>query len=149
MKRFSLLLLLGLVGLFSGCTRQQWQKSLAGPTLTLRYDDFGPEAYASKLLGPRQNGFRPISIVHGRSRVLPEEQRVNVFEAMHHLKAVARTLPPTPEGQQVRSRLSVTYSRLYNFYRTRRDAMLAAPFSTSTRGGMNRALMMPIMPISL
>ncbi len=149
MRPFSFLLILSLLSVLTGCTRESWRKCLAGPDLTLRYDDFGPEAYAAKLLGERQNGQRPISIVHGRSRLLPDGQRVNVFEAMRHLKTVARTLPPTPEAQQVRARLSATYARLYDFYRTRRDAMMSAPYSSSSRGSMNRALMLPIMPMSL
>lgn len=135
--------------LLMSCTSAQWQRSMHPTPLVLHYDDFGPEASASRLLGPRGKENQPVTLHHGGTRLESGHLRVNIQQAMNHLIFAVRRLPPTSEAEPVREKLRSTYSRLYPHYRTRRDAMMSAPFSNSGRGGMNRSMMLPPMPLSI
>lgn len=115
-----------------------------GPQLRFVEDDFGPETVAASWPGPRSGG--TLVVHHGPTRVFEGMRYVNVAEAMRRLRGSARRLPP---GDPARQRMSATYARLYDLYRTRRDAIMATPFPAYGRGGMNRAAMMPLMPLTL
>jgi hypothetical protein len=131
------------------CTAEQWTRSVNPPPLVLHYDDFGPEDVARGLLGPRGLQNQPITIHHGGNRLVPGNLRVNMLQAMSHLRFAVRRLPRTAEAQPLREKLRATYSRIYPSYRTRRDAMMSAPFSTIGRGSINRAMILPPMPPSI
>jgi hypothetical protein len=135
--------------LLMSCTSAQWQRSFHPTPLVLHYDDFGPEESASRLLGPRGKENQPITLHHGGTRLESGHLRVNIQQAMNHLIFAVRRLPPTSEAEPVREKLRSTYSRLYPLYRTRRDAMMSAPFSNTGRGAMNRSMMLPPMPPSI
>lgn len=135
--------------LLMSCTSTQWQRSFNPPPLVLHYDDFGPEASASRLLGPRGKVNQPATLHHGGTRLESGHLRVNIQQAMNHLIFAVRRLPHTSEAEPLREKLRSTYSRLYPYYRTRRDAMMSAPFSNTGRGGMNRSMMLPPMPLSI
>ena len=138
MKRFLCLLPLLLL---ASCSAAILKK----PQLCFTYDDFGPEAVVASWLGPR-DAVRPVIVYHGASYEREEAHYLNVGEAMRRMRASARRLS---KDDPARMRMSRTYSRLYDFYRTRRDALMAAPFASFARGGMNRAMMMPPMPLTL
>lgn len=121
---------------------------LSGPQLEFVYDDFGPEAVASSWLGPRRGSER-IIVHHGGSHDEPGVRYVNITRALRGMKASARNYPRTEDNSATRSRMEDTYARIYHLYRTRRDAVLAGPFSSYGRGGINRAMIMPPMPPSL
>lgn len=131
------------------CTSESWQRSIHPTPLVLHYDDFGPEASASRLLGPRGKVNQPVTLHHGGTRLESDHLRVNIQQAMNHLIFAVRRLPLTAEAQPLREKLRTTYSRLYPYYRTRRDAMMSAPFSNFGRGGMNRSMILPPMPPSI
>jgi len=135
--------------LLMSCTSAQWQRSFHPTPLVLHYDDFGPEESASRLLGPRGKENQPITLHHGGTRLESGHLRLNIQQAMNHLIFAVRRLPHTSEAEPLREKLRSTYSRLYPLYRTRRDAMMSAPFSNSGRGGMNRSMMLPPMPLSI
>lgn len=132
-----------------GCTAAQWQRSLNPPPLVLRYDDFGPEGIAAPLLGPRGFQDQPVTLHHGRTSLVPFALRLNILQALQHLRFSVRRLPRTPEVEPLRQKLRATYDRIYPAYRTRRDAMMGAPYSNIGRGGMNRSLILPPLPPSI
>jgi hypothetical protein len=68
---------------------------------------------------------------------------------MNHLRFAVRRLPGRAEAGPLREKLRTTYSRIYPYYRTRRDAMMSAPFSNIGRGSMNRTMILPPMPPSI
>jgi hypothetical protein len=72
-----------------------------------------------------------------------------MLQAMNHLRSSVRRLPRTVEAEPLREKLRTTYSRIYPCYRSRRDAMMSAPFSTIGRGSINRAMILPPMPPSI
>lgn len=134
---------------FLGCSAAQWQRSFNPPPLVLRYDDFGPEDIAAPLLGPRGIRDQPVTLHHGRTSLVPGGLRLNMLQAMQHLRFSVRRLPRTPEVEPLRQKLRATYDRIFPAYRTRRDAMMGAPYSNIGRGGMNRSLILPPMPPSI
>ena len=131
------------------CTAEQWKRSFNSPPLVLSYDDFGPESSAVGLLGTRGPENQPVTVHQGGTRLTPGDLRVNMLQAMSHLRFAVRRLPRTAEAQPLREKLRATYSRIYPSYRTRRDAMMSAPFSTIGRGSINRAMILPPMPPSI
>ncbi|MBL9130456.1 MAG: hypothetical protein JNG86_04605 [Verrucomicrobiaceae bacterium] len=116
----------------------------SGPQLRFVEDDFGPQSLTTPWMGPRTGGM--VIVHHGPTSMFEGGRYLNVAEAMRHLSASARRLAP---NDPARTRMSATYGRLFHFYRTRRDAMMGAPYANYGRGGMNRALMMPPMPLTL
>ena len=135
--------------LLMSCTSAQWQRSMHPTPLVLHYDDFGPEESASRLLGPRGQENQAVTLHHGGTRLESGHLRVNIQQAMNHLIFAVRRLPPTSEAEPLREKLRSTYSRLYPHYLTRRDTMMSAPFSNFGRGGMNRSMILPPMPLSI
>jgi hypothetical protein len=131
------------------CTSATWKRSIHPIPLVLHYDDFGSEDSASRLLGPRGKENQPVTLHHGGTRLESGSLRVNIQQAMNHLIFAVRRLPHTSEAEPVREKLRSTYSRLYPLYRSRRDAMMGAPYSNFGRGGMNRSMMLPPMPPSI
>ena len=115
MKTSPLVLLLFLLAaVLTACTSSAWHKAFAPPSLTLNYDDFGPEHAASKFLGPR--GAHTIIIAHyGFNHITPtapEDVRyVNVLQSMNFLGQQVRSLPPTAANEPLRQRLRATYAR--------------------------------------
>lgn len=148
MKTRFLLAALLLVSLLPACTQAQLQKAFATPQVVLRYDDFGPERIAMRLLGPR-GGSSTVIAHHGRTMTAADgTHQVNVQQAMYWLRSHVRGLPLTAENETVRQRLRSTYSALYDLHRTRRDAIMSAPFSYG-RAGMYRAMIVPPMSPSI
>jgi hypothetical protein len=82
---------------------------------------------------------------HGRTHLIPERAKVNVLQALSHLRRQHRHT----SDASLRQKLSSTYSRIYPLYRTRRDAITGGPGATYGRTGMNRAFILPPMPPSL
>ena len=125
--------------------------AIPGPPFV--YDDFGTEEMASHMIGPKGKDTQVIARFGSTNSNPPPEgpdvRYVSVGQAMNYLRHSVRKLPKTPENAALRQRLSVTYSRMYRQYSTKRDAFLSAPSASYGRGGMNRALMMPPMPPSI
>lgn len=120
------------------------------PEMTFAYDDFGPEPMATRLLGPRGKDTQVVTRF-ASTRITPPTEGpdirfVNMEQAMYYLRRNVRKLPKTGEGSDLRQRLSRTYARLYYIYSAKRNSMLAAPFSSYGRGGINKAQLMPPMP---
>jgi len=120
------------------------------PAMTFAYDDFGSEATASSLLGPKGNDTQVVARFASTQITPPADgpdiRFVNTEKAMWFLRSQVRKLPQTEENAVERQRLQRTYSRLYDVYSTKRSAFLSSPSSSYGRGGMNKALMMPPMP---
>lgn len=120
------------------------------PEMTFAYDDFGPEAMASSLLGPKGKDTQVVTRFSSTRTTPPAEgpdiRFVNMEQAMYYLRRNVRKLPKTGEGSDARQRLSRTYARLYYIYSAKRNSFLASPFSSYGRGGMNKAQLMPPMP---
>jgi hypothetical protein len=139
---------LGLLSL-SSCS----DASYITPEMTFAYEDFGTDAIASRLLGPRGKDMQ-IVVRFGTTRTTPKPggpdlRFVSTQQAMHFLRSNVHKLPKTPENAELRQRLQATYNRLYDVYSSKRSAFLSAPSSSYGRDGMNRALMMPPMPPSI
>lgn len=150
--KYPIALLLLIAILLSSCTGAAWRKAFTAPSITLSYDDFGPERIASQLLGPRGSSSMVIAH-HGFNHITPSAETgiryVNVQQSMFFLTRQVRALAFTPENEPLRQRLRSTYARLYPLHRTRRDGMIAGAF-ISPRGGMSRMLMLPsAMPPSI
>lgn len=64
------------------------------------------------------------------------------------LRRNEHALPQTAENTPLRQRMRVAYSRIYDLYRTRRDAIQAVPPFTG-RAAMSRMQMLPPMPPTL
>jgi hypothetical protein len=148
MKSSPLLLILLLAMLIPACSGEAWHKAFAAPTLTLNYDDFGPERIASKLLGPR--GSHTVIIAHyGFNHITPsapEDVRyVNVLQSMNFLRDEVRSLAPTAANEPLRQRLRATYARLYPLQLRRYNNALSSSYTTPFVG-MNRRLMLPALP---
>lgn len=144
----ALALLLLLTLLLPACSGAAWNKAFTSPTLTLNYDDFGPERTAAKLLGPR--GAHTVIVAHyGFSQITPsapEDVRyVNVLQSMNFLRQQVRALPPTQANEPLRQRLRATYARLYPLQLKRYNNALI-PTYTQPFGGMDRRLMLPALP---
>lgn len=120
------------------------------PEMTFAYDDFGPESMSSGMLGPKGKDTKVVTRFASTRTTPPAEgpdiRFVNMEQAMYYLRRNVRKLPKTGEGSEVRQRLSKTYARLYYIYSSKRNSMLAAPFSSYGRGGINKAQLMPPMP---
>ncbi|OYW78093.1 MAG: hypothetical protein B7Z37_01070 [Verrucomicrobia bacterium 12-59-8] len=148
MKSSTRLLLLLLALLLPACAGAGGHKVFAGPTLTLNYDDFGPESAASRFLGPR--GSHTVIIAHfGYNHITPsapeDDRYVNVLQSMNFLRDEVRSLPHTSANEPLRQRLRDTYARLYPLQRMRYNAQLNASFAFPV-GGMDRRLMLPALP---
>ncbi|MGV3662372.1 MAG: hypothetical protein ACO1TE_19470 [Prosthecobacter sp.] len=142
--RLILCLFLALLG---ACTQQGRQRALAGPRLEVSYDDLGTEAMLQRTLGPR--GAAPgILIHHGGTNPETTPRQLNAHQALRMLRGNDRALPHTPANEPLRQRMRAAYSRIYNLYRTRRDAIQAVP-PFFGRGAMGRMQMLPPMPPSL
>ncbi|MCF7784715.1 MAG: hypothetical protein K9N47_01265 [Prosthecobacter sp.] len=153
MKKLSVFaLILGCsMGLLSLCSCSD--ASYITPEMTFAYEDFGTDAIASRLLGPRGKDMQ-IVVRFGTTRTTPKPggpdlRFVSTQQAMHFLRSNVHKLPKTPENAELRKRLQATYSRLYDVYSSKRSSFLSAPSSSYGRDGMNRALMMPPMPPSI
>lgn len=144
-----LLLLLPLL-LLSGCTAGGLSRAFAGQSLTLNYDDFGPERMASPFLGPR--GSQTVIIAHYGFNDLtpsgPEGVRyVNVLQSLTFLRQEVRSLPLSSANDPLRQRLRTTYARLYPLQLRRYNNALSGSF-IQPFGGMDRRLMLPALPPS-
>ena len=142
-----LLLLLPLL-LLQGCTAGGLSRAFAGQSLTLNYDDFGPERMAAPFLGPR--GAHTIVVAHYGFNDLtpsgPEGVRyVNVLQSLNFLRQEVRRLPPTAANEPLRQRLRSTYARIYPLQLRRYNNALNSSF-VQPFGGMNRRLMLPALP---
>lgn len=139
LSALSILLLLLLS--MSACTSASWQKALAGPRLEVSYDDLGTPAMLESVLGPR--GASPAIQVHmGDHNATTQPRRLNAYNGMLMLRRNEHLLPHTPENEALRQRMRRAYSRIYQYYSTRRTAALAAPPSVG-RGAMGRMQMIP------
>lgn len=124
-----------------GCTGADWKKALAGPHLEVSYDDLGTPAMLGPVLGPR--GENPAIMVHsGANNATTQPRRLNAYNGMLLLRHNEHLLPRTPENEPLRQRMTRAYSRIYQYYSTRRSAALAAPPAVG-RGAMGRMQMMP------
>lgn len=136
----------------TSCTREALHKAFATPVLPMSYDDFGPESIARPLLGER--GTNPQIVVHrGATKTVAattgqdaatSTRYLNMSQGMYFLRHQVRKLAQTPENAALRSRLKATYSRLYDYYRTRRDTVMSSP--TVGRGAAARNFIVPPMP---
>ena len=147
MKYLPLLLMPALL-LLSGCVAGGLSRAFAGQTLTLNYDDFGPERMATPFLGPR--GSHTVIVAHYGFNDLtpsgPEDVRyVNVLQSLNFLRQEVRKLPITAANEPLRQRLRTTYSRLYPLQLRRYNNALSTSFTTPFVG-MNRRLMLPALP---
>jgi hypothetical protein len=143
----SLLCLALLATMFSGCSQDAWKKAFTARVLTVSYDDLGTEAMLKPTLGSR--GTDPTILVHhGATDAQALPRRLGVHEGLLLLRKNARQLPRTPANSALRERMARTYSRMYQFYRTRRDAVMATP-PFYGRGALGRAMLMPPMPPTL
>ncbi len=147
MKTPSLLLACLLVAFLGGCTRESWRKAFTSEVLQLSCDDFGTEAMVSPVLGPRGTDVQVV-INHGATNSTSSPRRLNTYQGLLMLRRNAHRLPRTPENEALRQRMTRAYSRLYHAYRTRREAMLAAPPSVG-RGALARMHMIPPVPPTL
>lgn len=148
MKFTSMLLLLLCLLWLPGCAAGGVSRALAGQSLTLNYDDFGPERMAASFLGPR--GSHTVIVAHyGFSDLTPsgpEDVRyVNALQSLNFLKQEVHKLPLTAANAPLRQRLRTTYSRLYPLQLRRYNLALSGSF-IQPFGGMNRRLMLPALP---
>jgi len=148
MKSSPQLILLVLAMLLPACTSGAWHKAFTAPTVTLNYDDFGPESAASKFLGPR--GSHTTIIAHyGFNHITPstpEDVRyVNVLQSLNFLGQQVRSLPRTPANEALRQRLRATYARIYPLQLKRYNIALSTSFMSPV-SGINRRLMLPALP---
>lgn len=141
LKLASLGLLLTVSG---GCTRDAWQDAFTLKVLQVSYDDLGPEAMVVPALGPRGKDLT-ITVHHGATDAEARPRLLNVHQGLLLLRKNHRSLPPTPANDALRQRMARAYSRLYPYYRTRRDAVLGSP-PFFGRGNMMRMQLMPPMP---
>jgi hypothetical protein len=128
----------------SGCTRVAWHKAFTGKVLQVSYDDLGPEAMVLKTLGPRGQDLT-VTVHHAATDEAAQPRLLNVHQGMLLLRKNYRRLPGTPENDALRERMARAYSRMIQYYRTRRDSMMATPPSFG-RGSMGRMMLMPPMP---
>lgn len=147
-----ILIALLFAALLPSCATNTGRNPFAAPSITLSYDDFGPERIASQLLGPR--GTHTIIIAHhGFNHLTPSSANdvryINILQSMNFLTKQVRLLPPTPANEPLRQRLRTTYSWLYPLNRQRYDRMLGSSFVIPA-GGMSRRLMLPaLLPPSI
>lgn len=142
-----LLLLLPLV-LLPGCAAGGLSRAFAGQSLTLNYDDFGPERMAAPFLGPR--GSHTVIVAHYGFNDLtpsgPEDVRyVNVLQSLNFLRQEVHKLPLTAANEPLRQRLRTTYARIYPLQLRKYNLALSGSFIQPI-GGMNRRLMLPALP---
>jgi len=147
MKYLPLLFMPALL-LLSSCTAGGMSRAFAGQSLTLNYDDFGPERMAAPFLGPR--GSHTVVVAHYGFNDLtpsgPEGVRyVNVLQSLNFLRQEVRKLPLTATNEPLRQRLRSTYARIYPLQLRRYNTMLNSSF-VQPFGGMNRRLMLPALP---
>lgn len=148
MKSTSLLLLLLALLLLPGCAAGGLSRAFAGQSLTLNYDDFGPERMAAPFLGPR--GSHTVIVAHYGFNDLnpsgPDGVRyVNVLQSLNFLRQEVHKLPLTAANEPLRQRLRTTYSRLYPLQLRRYNIALSGSF-IQPFGAMNRRLMLPALP---
>jgi hypothetical protein len=133
--------------LLSACTAGGLSRAFPGQSLTLNYDDFGPERASSRFLGPR--GAHTVVVAHygfNSIKPSPEDVRyVNVLQSMNFLRDEVRALPPTAANEPLRQRLRATYARLYPLQLWRYNTALSSSYTTPFVG-MNRRLMLPALP---
>ncbi|WP_395744294.1 hypothetical protein [Prosthecobacter sp.] len=142
------LLLSLLLLLLPGCTPEQRGRAFAGQSLTLNYDDFGPESMAAPFLGPR--GAHTIVVAHyGFNDITPsgpqDVRYVNVLQSMNFLRDEVHRLPRTAANEPLRQRLRTTYARLYPLQLQRYKNALNSAFVIPSPG-MSRQLMVPVVP---
>ena len=138
MKSCPQLILLILALLLPACSGSAWHKAFAAPTVTLNYDDFGPESAASKFLGPR--GSHTTIIAHyGFKNITPSGP-----EGVRYVN-VLQSMPRTPANEPLRQRLRTTYARLYPLQLKRYNTALSTSFMSPV-SGMNRRLILPALP---
>ena len=149
MKTPLLLVTLLLTAFLSSCSREAWRKAFATPVVQLSYDDLGTETMLIPVLGSR--GSNTSIVVHnGATNASSDPRHLNVHQGLLMLRRNARSLPHTPENQPLRQRMTIAYDRMYNLYRTRRDASLAMPpFAGRGSTTMMRMGMMPPVPPTL
>jgi hypothetical protein len=140
--KFSAFLLLLTVS--SGCNREAWRKAFTMRVLQVSYDDLGPESMVVSALGARGKDLT-VTVHHGATDEEAQPRLLNVHQGMLLLRKNYRRLPQTPENDALRERMAHAYSRMFQYYRTRRDAMMATPPSFG-RGSMGRMMLMPPMP---
>ena len=148
MKLIPMLLLLLSPLLLPGCAAGGLSRAVPGQSLTLNYDDFGPERMAAPFLGLR--GPHTVIIAHyGFNQITPsasEDVRyVNVLQSMNFLRDEARPLPQTSANEPLRQRLRSTYARLYPLQLKRYNIALGSSY-TIPFAGMDRRLMLPALP---
>ncbi|MBB5033271.1 hypothetical protein [Prosthecobacter vanneervenii] len=146
--KFHLLRILLVSLLLAGCTAGGLSQAFPGQSLTLSYDDFGPETMAAPFLGPR--GAHTAIIAHyGFNNITPsgpEDVRyVNVLQSLNYLRQQVRSLPATAANEPLRQRLRSTYARLYPLQLRRYNNALNGSF-LQPFGGMDRRLMLPALP---
>lgn len=146
--KFTPLLFMLVLLMLPGCSAGGLSRAFAGQSLTLNYDDFGPERMAAPFLGPR--GSHTVIVAHYGFNSLtpsgPEDIRyVNVLQSLNFLRQEVRKLPLTAANEPLRQRLRATYARLYPLqlrrYNTALNSSFLQPF-----GGMDRRLMLPALP---
>jgi hypothetical protein len=140
--KFSAYLLLLTVS--SGCSRETWRRAITVKVLQVSYDDLGPEAMVVSVLGPRGRDLT-ITVHHGATDKQALPRLLNVRQGMLLLRKNDRRLSHTPENDALRARMARAYDRMFQYYRTRRDAMMAIP-PFFGRGSMGRMILMPPMP---
>ena len=143
--KFSACLLLLTVS--SSCTRETWRKAITVKVLQVSYDDLGPEAMVVSALGPRGKD-STITVHHGATNKQAQPRLLNVHQGMLLLRKNDRHLSQTPENDALRARMAQAYDRMFQYYRTRRDSMMATP-PFFGRGSMGRMILMPPMPPSI
>lgn len=123
------------------------------PNLNFVYDDFGPPAIASELIGAKGSDTHVIArfgSTHSTPPASgPDVRYVSIEQAMNFLRRSVRALPQTDAGNAQHQRMSATYARLYRTYSSRRNTIMAAPFAGYGRGGINRAFILPPMAPSI
>jgi hypothetical protein len=140
--KFSACLLLLTVS--SGCSRETWRRAITVKVLQVSYDDLGPEAMVVSALGPQGRDLT-ITVHHGATDKQAQPRLLNVRQGMLLLRKNDRRLSHTPENDALRARMARAYDRMFQYYRTRRDAMMATP-PFFGRGSVGRMILMPPMP---
>lgn len=134
--------------LLSACAGGGLSRAVPGQSLTLNYDDFGPESIAAPFLGPR--GEHTTVVAHyGFPRTTPSAPQdiryVNVLQSLNFLRQAVHKLPPTAAYDPLRQRLRATYARLYPLQLERYKIALGSSLVIPSPG-MSRSLMLPALP---
>lgn len=148
--RFALLLTLGLAALFGlpSCSALS-ERLVMNQVEVLAYDDFGPEALAAPLLGPRAEGAQVVVHYRLSEKALAarypgaQYRAVPVVPALRHLNAAVARTPDDAAHAEARARMIATRARLLNFYNTWRATFNALTPATAGRGYMARQMVLP------